>query len=150
MRFAEIHPGLIIRLGPQRVDEAEILQFARSYDPQWFHTDPQRARSSRWGGLIASGWHTCAIAMKMVCEGPLRDSESIGSPGLAYVKWPAPVRPGDLLSLDITVIEARLASAKPLGIVKWRWELTNQAHTKVLQLQATSLFQVEPSAAVAL
>src|SRR5580698_2098509 len=105
MQFQQFHVGQLLMAGPVHISEADILAFARSFDPQWFHTDPCRASTSRWRGLIASGWHTCAIAMRMMCDGPLSESESIGSPGLAYLKWTAPVRPGDELRTEAEVIE---------------------------------------------
>ena len=144
MRFEEFHAGQTLKLGPVRVEQSDIIAFAKTYDPQWFHTDPERARSSRWQGLIASGWHTCAIAMRLICEGPLKHSESIGSPGLAYVKWPAPVRPGDELRLEAEVIRTRVSSSGRMGILTWRWRLFNQDHEAVLDLEAVSLF--EPAA----
>ncbi len=142
MRFDEFHVGQVLQLGPIRVEQPEILAFAEAYDPQWFHTDPQRARSSRWGGLIASGWHTCAIAMRLVCDGPLIDSGSIGSPGLAYLKWPSPVRPGDALRLDAEVLGTRHSSSGRLGVLRWRWRMLNQNDDTVLDLEATSLFEL--------
>ena len=140
MKFAEFHNGQVIEAGPYQVSEAEILAFARQYDPQWFHTDPKAAAEGHFGGLIASGWHTCGIAMRLLADAALAGSESFASPGLAYVKWPHPVRPGDSLSVRATVIEAR-RSAKGLGILRWRWQLFNQAGTEVLDLEATSLFK---------
>lgn len=143
MRFADFHAGQRIEAGPYDVDEAEVLQFAQAYDPQWFHTDPAAARQGRFGGLIASGWHTCGIAMRLVADAALAGSESFASPGLQYVKWPAPVRPGDALSLRATVIETRRSASQPhLGILRWRWVLTNQQGTEVLDLEATSLFDL--------
>lgn len=142
MRFDEFHPGQVLKLGPIRVEQSDIIAFGRAYDPQWFHTDPQRARSSRWQGLIASGWHTCALAMRLMCDGPLADSESIGSPGLAYLKWPAPVRPGDELRLEAVVLDARRSRKTHLGVLRWRWKLLNQDGLTVLDLEATSLFQL--------
>jgi acyl dehydratase len=103
MKFAEFKDGMVIKAGPVTVTEAEILEFARKYDPQWFHTDPQRAAEGRWGGLIASGWHTCAMAMRMAVDAALHDSESFGSPGLGEVRWRTPVRPGDTLRLHARV-----------------------------------------------
>jgi acyl dehydratase len=142
MKFAEFHVGQVIEAGPYAVTEAEVLQFATAYDPQWFHTDPQAAANGRFGGLIASGWHTCAIAMRLVADAALQGSESFASPGLAYIKWPHPVRPGDSLRAQATVIEVRRSRAKPtLGILRWRWQLFNQAGTEVLDLEATSLFE---------
>ena len=143
MRFADIHAGQVIHCGPATLTERQITDFAREYDPQWFHTDPQRAAASTWRGLIASGWQTCAVAMRMACDEILAGSESYGSPGLAYLKWQNPVRPGDLLKLRVDVLDARVASSKPtLGIVRWRWRLTNQHQQTVLDLEATSLFDL--------
>ncbi len=142
MRFNDFRAGQVLHCGPMKVEQADIVGFARAYDPQWFHTDPIRARSSRWHGLIASGWHTCAIAMRLICEGPLKDSESIGSPGLAYLKWPAPVRPGDELHLEAEVISARPSSSGRTGVLNWRWKLLNQSKEIVLELEATSLFEL--------
>jgi len=112
--------------------------------------DPVRAAESTWNGLIASGWQTCAIAMRMVVAAALTGSESFGSPGLAYLKWENPVRPGDELRLTIDVIDKRLAVKRPtLGIVRWRWRLFNQRLEPVLDLEATSLFDLaSPTSAV--
>jgi acyl dehydratase len=141
MKFAEFHPDQVIEAGPYAVTEAEVLQFATAYDPQWFHTDPVAAANGRFGGLIASGWHTCAIAMRLVADAALHGSESFASPGLAYIKWPHPVRPGDSLRVRATVLEARRSRNQPtLGILRWRWQLFNQDGAEVLDLEATSLF----------
>ncbi|MGH6626866.1 MAG: MaoC family dehydratase [Burkholderiaceae bacterium] len=143
MKFAEFHAGQVIEAGPYAVSEAELVQFARAYDPQWFHTDPAAAGQGPFGGLIASGWHTCGIAMRLVADAALAGSESFASPGLAYVKWPHPVRPGDALSLRATVLEARRSRSQPhLGILRWRWQLFNAAGREVLDLEATSLFEL--------
>ena len=146
MKFEEFHAGQRFRLGPKRITEAEILAFARDWDPQWFHTDPERARDGRWNGLIASGWHTGAIAMRMVVEGPLAGSESMGSPGLNYLKWRSPVRPDDELTLEITVLEARRSGSGRVGVLRWRWQLFNQRGEEVLDTEATSLFELTPPA----
>ena len=143
MKFAEFHPGRIIEAGPYVLPEAELLSFARAYDPQWFHTDAAAAEQGPFGGLIASGWHTCAIAMRMVADTALAGSESFASPGLQYVKWPHPVRAGDALRLRAEVIGVRRSATKPtLGILDWRWQMRNQHEITVLDLQATSLFQL--------
>ena len=143
MRFAEFEPGRVIRCGPRSLTEREIIAFARDYDPQWFHADPERAAASTWGGLIASGWQTCGVAMRMMVDEVLAGSESFGSPGLAYLKWENPVRAGDALSLRVDVLENRVATSKPtLGIVRWRWRLLNQRDDTVLDLEATSLFDL--------
>jgi len=146
MKFADFRAGQVLRLGPVRIAEAEIVEFAKAYDPQWFHTDAQRASTGRWRGLIASGWHTCSIAMRLICEGPLAGSESIGSPGLAYLKWSAPVRPGDELALEVDVLETRVSGSGRIGSVRWRWRLFNQRREEVLDTEATSLFELRPDA----
>lgn len=143
MKFADFHAGQVIEAGPYELDEAELLQFARAYDPQWFHTDAAAASGGPFGGLIASGWHTCAIAMRLVADAALAGSESFASPGLKYVKWPQPVRPGDVLRLRAEVIAVRVSERRPtLGILDWQWQLFNQRELCVLDLQATSLFQL--------
>jgi len=143
MKFADLREGMVISCGPVSVSEPEVLAFARQYDPQWFHTDVQRAKEGRWGGLIASGWHTCALAMRMAVDGILHDSESFGSPGLGEVRWRVPVRPGDTLCLEARVHAARRSSSRPdLGIINWAWVVYNQHKEAVLELDATSLFDL--------
>ncbi|VTU12830.1 Bifunctional protein PaaZ [Variovorax sp. SRS16] len=153
MKFAEFHVGQVIEAGPYLVTEAEVLQFAKAYDPQWFHTDPDAASGSPFGGLIASGWHTASIAMRLLTDAALVGSESFASPGLAYLKWPNPVRPGDALRLAAEVVEVRRSEKRPtLGILRWQWRLFNQRKSMVLDLEATSLFRLgptEPGAATA-
>src|ERR1700712_5715571 len=124
MKFAEFHAGQRIEAGPHRVTEAELLSFATAWDPQWFHTDAEAAAEGPFRGLIASGWHTCGIAMPLVVAAALAGSESFASPGLAYVRWPNPVRPDDELKLIADVIDARRSESTPrLGILRWRWQL---------------------------
>ena len=144
MRFAEFHAGQVLEAGPYHLSQTELLQFAQQWDPQWFHTDPEAAAQGPFQGLIASGWHTCGIAMRLVADAFLKGSESFASPGLGYVKWPNPVRPQDSLRVRVTVLESRTSKSKPdLGILKWRWQLYNQAGAEVLDLEATSLFKLQ-------
>ena len=143
MQFADFHAGQVIEAGPYVLTEAELLQFARAYDPQWFHTDAEAAADSPFGGLIASGWHTCSIAMRLVVEAALAGSESCASPGLEHVRWPNPVRPRDALRLVADVIEVRRSEKRPtLGILRWRWRLFNQRALVVLDTEVTSLFKL--------
>ncbi|NVO07623.1 MAG: MaoC family dehydratase [Rhodoferax sp.] len=143
MQFAEFTPGLVIEAGPYHLTEDAVLEFAKAWDPQWFHTDPVAAAQGRHGGLIASGWQTCGIAMRLMADKALAGSESFASPGLAYIKWPNPVRPGDDLRVRATVLETRVARSQPtLGILRWRWQLFNATGTEVLDLEATSLFDL--------
>jgi len=143
MKFAELKPGMVLRGGrSEPITEREIIEFAQRYDPQWFHIDLPRAAASRWQGLIASGWHTCSIAMQLLVAHVLSDSESIGSPGVEQVRWPSPLRPGDAVELQVEVLESRISSSGKMGIVRWRWVLTTQAGTQVLDLVGTSLFDL--------
>lgn len=143
MKFEEFHAGQLIDAGAVAVSEEQIISFASQFDSQWFHIDPQRACASRWNGLIASGWHTCCLAMKLVVDNVLAGSESFGSPGLTDLKWSNPVRPGDQLRLRIEVVDVRTARSRAtLGIVRWIWRMRNQRDAEVLSLEATSLFEL--------
>jgi acyl dehydratase len=144
MRFENFTSGTALRAGPRGVTEDEIVEFARRYDPQPFHVNAERAAASRWGGLIASGWMTCGIAMDLAVRHILDGSESIGSPGLDELRWEDPVRPRDELTL--TVLESKGSSSGRTGVVRWRWELHNQAGDRVPSLVATSLFDVSATA----
>ena len=143
MKFADFKAGMVIPGGRRTVTEQEIIEFATRYDPQWFHTDPVRAAGSSWQGLIASGWMTCSIAMQLAVTSVLWDSESIGSPGAEELKWPNPLRPGDEVELRMEVLEARLSRSGRRGVLRWRWILTTQRNEPVLDLTATSLFDLK-------
>jgi acyl dehydratase len=143
MKFAEFHPGQVIEAGPVGISAEEIVAFARQYDPQWFHVDVERANAGRHGGLIASGWQTCGLAMRLAVQVALEGSESFASPGLSSLRWLHPVRPGDELRLKITVLETRRSRSQgSLGILRWRWQMFNQHGTEVLDVEATSLFDL--------
>lgn len=145
MQFADFHAGQVIEAGPYEVTEEEVIRFATAYDPQWFHTDPEASACSPFGGLIASGWHTCSIAMRLVVDSVLKGSESFASPGLERVRWPHPVRPGDSLRLMAEITEARRSEKRPtLGILQWQWRLFNQRELMVLEVDVTSLFRLKP------
>jgi acyl dehydratase len=144
VKFADFSVGQLIEAGPYRIDEESIIDFATQFDPQFFHVNKPAAEAGRWHGLIASGWHTCSIAMRLVVDHILRDSESCGSPGLEHIKWPAPVRPGDLLHLKVTVLDVRRSRSGRYGIIRWQWHLSNQQQQIVLDLIATSLFDPSP------
>lgn len=149
MKFSEFETGMVINHPPVVVTEEEVLAFAKAYDPQPFHVDPERAKAGRWGGLIASGWLTCSVAMRMVVDAILHDSESFGSPGLEKLRWLLPVRPGDSIRLAATVESVRVSSSRSdLGIVRWTWRVYNQRDEQVLEVEVTSLFDLgsQPSA----
>jgi acyl dehydratase len=145
MKFSELHAGQVIEAGPYLVAEEELRRFAEAYDPQWFHTDPEAAGRGPFGGLIASGWLTCAIAMRLAVDNVLAGSETFGSPGVGYIKWPNPVRPGDSLTLKAEVLETRMSKSQPeLGILRWRWRVFNQDGHETLDSEATNLFDLRP------
>ncbi|MEM7291792.1 MAG: MaoC family dehydratase [Pseudomonadota bacterium] len=146
MKFADFYPGQTIELDPYTITEEEIVEFATQWDPQWFHTDSDGARQSKFGGLIASGWHTGCIAMRMVVNGVLNGSESFASPGFESLRWPAPVRPGDTLHLRAEILDVRRSKSKPdIGVVLWRWRMHNQDDVEVLSLEATNFFDLATS-----
>lgn len=143
MKFKDFEVGMVVSHPPVVVTREEMLEFAHVYDPQFFHVDQEAAEQSRWGGLIGSGWLTCAIAMRMVCDVALKDSESFGSPGLERLRWPKPVRPGDALRLEATVDSKRVSSSRSdLGILRWTWRMFNQDDDLVLELEATNMFDL--------
>jgi acyl dehydratase len=128
-------------MGRHTFTEEEILAFGREFDPQPFHADAGLAEETVFGGLIASGWHTCAIGMRLMVQSYLGRSVSLGSPGIDNVRWLKPVRPGDTLVYRRTVIESRAsASRKGVGLVKHRWEALNQAGERVLTMEGWGLF----------
>jgi acyl dehydratase len=142
VRFADLTPGVVVRTPPRVVTAKEIVEFATRYDPQWFHTDVERARVGRWKGLIASGWHTCAIAMELMVRNVLSESESFGSPGIDSLKWLHPVRPEDSVALRFEVLRSSKSPSGRTGIVSSKSELWNQNDRQVLTLQGTTLFDV--------
>ena len=128
-----------------RLTDREIIEFARQWDPQRFHTDPQAARETPFGGLVASGWHSGCVMMRMMCDAYLNESSCIGSPGIDEWRFALPVRPGDELRYRATVLESRLSASKPdRGIVKWRWELLNQRGEVAVSMVGTQFFLRRP------
>ncbi len=114
-------------LGPRTISEEEILEFAKEFDPQPFHLDANSEQAKQVGGLIASGWHTCSILMRMLCDSYILESASQGSGGLDRVRWTKPVRPGDTLSGAATVTSRRVSKSNPkLGLVGFEYTLQNQ------------------------
>ncbi|MDP6706944.1 MAG: MaoC family dehydratase [Alphaproteobacteria bacterium] len=132
--FEDLEVGQVQMLPTVTVDEAAIVDFARRYDPQPMHLDPVAAAESAFGGLVASGWHTCAVSMRMLADW-FRQAEfqGMGSPGLESVRWLAPVRPGDVLTGSFEILEKRLSRSKPMGFIKQNLELRNQQGEVVLR-----------------
>lgn len=134
--------GSVREFGATTVTKASILAFARDYDPQPFHLDEDAARGSLFGGLCASGWQTCALTMRMMCDAYLNDSASLGSPGLDHIRWTAPVFPGDTLRVRMTVLSARPMASKPqVGLMQSRWEVFKQDGTQVLSMEGWGMMR---------
>lgn len=139
--FEDFYPGQEIDLGERSVTEAEILAFARQFDPQPFHVDPQAASASLYGGLIASGWHTCSMMMRMVVDGLMADASSMGSPGLDGVRWLQPVRPGDTLRVRYVTRKVKASTTRPeRGVVWSTWVATNQRGEEVCTVDGMGMF----------
>ena len=139
--WEDIKTGERENIGSVVVDKDEVIEFATRYDPQPFHIDEQAAKRSIYGSLIASGWHTCAMVMRLMCDAYLLESASLGSPGLENVRWLKPVRPGDTLTAYRTTLETRVSSSRPdRGIVKTLWEVENQKGELVLTMSGINFF----------
>jgi acyl dehydratase len=131
--FEDFAPGSIDLPGTLTVDKDEVIAFARAFDPQPFHLDEESARQSFAGRLIASGWHSCAMLMRLVADGFILDSTSMGAPGVEEAKWLKPVYPGDVLRARRTVLETKSSRSRPeMGLVRFRFELLKQADEPVL------------------
>jgi acyl dehydratase len=146
-RYFEDYPvGAVFTGGPLAVSEADILDFARRYDPQPMHVDKAAAEAGPFGGLIASGWHTGALMMQLFVAHFLSPASSLASPGLDELRWLKPVRPGDRLSLRVTVLTARVSHSKPgQGILTSLAELLNQDGEAVMSLKPVSLLRRRPT-----
>lgn len=144
--FEDFTPGRSFELGSVVVTEDEILEFARRYDPQPFHVDRAAAIESPYGGLIASGWHTTALYMRLWVDAVLGQSAALGSPGVEEIRWRAPVRPGDVLSGRVTVVDATPSSRTTgRGTVRLTSSMTNQDGVEVLTFAGAVLFGRRPS-----
>jgi acyl dehydratase len=134
--FEDFATGQEYPFGPHTVTRAEIVAFAAEFDPQPFHLDERAAADSMLGGLAASGWHTCALFMRMVALGWLNDSASMGSPGIDSLKWRRPVRPGDVLSGRSIVLGTRASNSKPdRGFLQMRHEVMNGRNEIVMLIE---------------
>lgn len=128
------------------VAAADIVSFAEEFDPQPFHLDEAAGEESLLGGLAASGWHTCCLMMRMICDGFLLRAAGMGSPGIEEVKWLKPVHPGDALQLEATVIDARASrSRRDMGLVKFEFALLNQRDERVVTMLNLVMFARRPN-----
>ena len=140
--WEDFYPGQVRECTGYSLNEEEIMEFARKYDPQPFHTDIEMAKQSIFGGLIASGWQTAGICMRMLCDLYLLESASLGSPGVDALRWVKPVRPGDTLRLKSTVLETRASASRPdMGTVRSRSEVYNQRGELVMHMSGVGMFR---------
>jgi acyl dehydratase len=146
--FEDFYPGQEIDLGTRGVSEEEIIAFASQFDPQPFHVDKEAAARSIYGGVIASGWHTCGMMMRMVVDGLMAKSTSMGSPGLDGVRWLAPVRAGDTLNVRYQTVKVKASSSKPdRGVVWSKWVAINQHGETVCTIEGMGMFGRRPDSA---
>ena len=148
MKYLEdFKEGEVTTVGHYRVTEEEVLTFARAYDPQPIHTDKAFAEASAFGGLIASGWHTCAIAMRLLVDNFLDGVAAIASPGVDEIRWKKPVRPGDTLRMRWTILEVRKSRSKPdRGVLRALSEILNQDDEVVMSHIGMSMIHTRPKA----
>jgi acyl dehydratase len=140
--WEDLLPGSTRELGSVTVSAEEIKEFAEQFDPQPFHVDEAAGKRSIFGNLCASGWHTCALAMKLTVENFLNEAASMGSPGLESLRWLKPVYPGDTLTLKHNILESRaMRKRKDTGIVRSAWEMFNQNGEKVMQMEGYGMFR---------
>ena len=143
--WEDFRAGDSSEMGRHTFSEEEILAFGRQFDPQAFHIDSAAAADTVFGGLIASGWHTCAVGMRLMVESYLQKTVSLGSPGVDTIRWLKPVRPGDTLAYRRTVLQSRAsAKRKGVGLVKHRYEAQNQAGELVLTMEGWGMFGRKP------
>ena len=140
--FEDFPVGEVITFGDRLVSADEIVTFARAWDPQPFHVDAEAAKDSQIGELIASGWHTGAMLIRMMCDAYLLDSASEGSPGIDEIRWQKPVKPGDRLTVRRTTLEARVSQSRPgLGIVKFQFDVINQHGETAMVLKSANFLR---------
>jgi len=146
--FEDYVPGLAVEYGPIDVDEAAIVAFGRQFDPQPFHVDPQGSAQGPFGGVIASGWHTASLMMRLLVDHFLPHRAGLGSPGVDELRWLKPVRPGDRLTLRIKVTDAQRSRSKPdRGLVRTDNEMRNQHGEPVMTVSAMVLMRCRDGAA---
>jgi acyl dehydratase len=140
--FEDYVPGAVFEYGDIAVTEAEIIEFARRFDPQHMHVDPEVAARGRFGGLIASGWHTAAMTMRLIVDNFLPGAASLASPGIDELRWLKPVRPGDVLRIRVTVVEATPSRSRPdRGMVRSFVEVLNQDGNIVMSMKPMNIIR---------
>jgi len=146
LHWEDFPVGMVRETGRTTVSKEEIVAFGRQFDPQPFHVDEAAAARSPYGGLIASGWHTCSLAMRLYHDAVLCRAASQGSPGVEKVRWLRPVRPGDTLRVRVEVLEARPSESRPgVGLVRSRWQVLDQRDEAVMEMEGWGMFRRRPA-----
>jgi acyl dehydratase len=141
LHWEDFQPGAVAIYGPRLVTREEIVAFAAEFDPQPMHLDEAAASATLLGGLGASGWHGCCLLMRMIADGFLLDSSSMGGPGVDEVRWLKPLRPGTRIRIRSTVLDARASNSRPeLGLVKFMFEMLDDADATLTTLSTTLMF----------
>lgn len=146
MYFEDFVVGSRRELGSRLITEDEIVSFATQYDPQPFHVDKEAAKRSIYGGLISSGWMTCAVMMRMLVDNMTSKSASMGSPGVDEIRWLKPVYAGDTLTVFVSVLDKRASQSKPdRGVVSTQWEAVNQRGELVCTVKGMGMYGRRPA-----
>jgi acyl dehydratase len=146
LHWEDFHPGQVTDCGSRLITRAEIVAFAAEYDPQPMHLDEQAARATLLGGLVASGWHSCCVLMRMLSDSFLGEASFMGAPGVEEVKWLAPIRPGERIKARATVLETRPSRSRPdVGFVKFHFELIGGSEQPVMSLIVSPMFGRRPA-----
>lgn len=144
--YEDFRAGERVEIGAHCFTEEEILKFAREFDPQSFHVDRVAAATSIYGGIIASGWHTCSVLMRLMCDSFLLRTHGMGSPGIDELRWLKPVRPGDTVRGVRTTLSSRVSQSKPdLGLVESLLQGFNQRDELVVSLKSISIMKRRPA-----
>ena len=142
--FESFDIGQIQNFGAYEVTEEEIIEFAEKYDPQFFHLDHEAAKQSLFGGLCASGWHTCSMTMAMMVANMDKNGRSLGSPGIDNLRWLRPVYPGDVLSVQMEVMDTRPSKSRPnIGILVSKVSVSNHKEEVVMEFTSNGIFSRE-------
>ncbi|MGC4060541.1 MAG: MaoC family dehydratase [Aquabacterium sp.] len=139
--WEDFFDGQMMEFGPKKVEREEVIRFATDFDPQPFHLSEEAGKASLFGGLAASGWHTASMVMRMMCDGFILNSSSLGSPGLESLKWLKPVMVGDEIRARLRVLGKRPMKSKPhVGLVHNLWEVVNQRDEVVMTIESWAMY----------
>ena len=146
IHFEDVAIGAVRETGSKTVTAEEIIEFGIEFDPQYYHVDPERAKDSIFGGLVASGWHIGAMAMRLMVDSFVGNTASVGSPGFDDLRWMKPVRPGDTIRVRSTVLDKAPSQRRPeIGSVRFRTELLNQRDEVVMSLISIAMYRRRPA-----